>query len=394
MYSFLLVATPFIMLRAFLQDALGRFSAWAFPLWGMEIPLVPTIALLAVLALAAALRRRITARLIGAALLALVMITLAQQITDYYFGHKFYELQQNWHYIAYAVFAFMVHRDLAPRGMAPGRIMLATFVAALVFSAFDETVQWFLSSRIFDIGDIAKDVWGATIGITLINFGVTGVLAGREAWQGLRPPRFRDYPEHPASLYTLLIAFGLVLVCVSSLLTDAANLLPAILISAGGFLLFFIGFHLSRYRRVRHALGAAALLLLVVQGFFFIRYRHEQVMHNSQGLIVYKGIPVPYFDVMIFPSGFFRPVDKKHMFNNRDLQFLLRREADIILVGSGTRGRGGKGFPEQAISQFIYNANLRRGTQVIILRTPEACREFERLKREGKKVLFVLHSTC
>lgn len=394
MYSFLLVATPFILLRAFLQDALGRFSASRVPLGGLEIPLVPSVILLLALTLIVVLRRLITVRFLSGVLLALVMITLAQQITDFYFDHNFYDLQQNWHYIAYAIFAFMVRRDLVPRGLAPARIMLITFCAAMLFSTFDEGFQWFLSSRIFDAGDIAKDIWGAMIGITLINVGVTGELACREAWRELRQPALKAYLHRPASLYTLLFAFGLILICVSALLTNTEYLLQVILISGGCFLFFFVLFHLSQYRPVKFALWGAALLLLVVQGFFFVRHRGDQVVHNSHGLIVYKGIPIPFFDVMIYPNGLFRPVDKKHMFNSRDRTFLLRREVDIILIGSGTKGRGGKGFPEKAVSQFIYNANLQRGTQVIILRTAEACQEFVRLKREGKNVLFILHSTC
>jgi hypothetical protein len=31
---------------------------------------------------------------------------------------------------------------------------------------------------------------------------------------------------------------------------------------------------------------------------------------------------------------------------------------------------------------------------VIILPTPQACREFNRLKQEQKSVLFVIHNTC
>jgi len=105
-------------------------------------------------------------------------------------------------------------------------------------------------------------------------------------------------------------------------------------------------------------------------------------------------VPVPFFDIMIFSDGSFRPVDKKHYFNARDQRFFLRQEADIILIGSGAEGKGGQGFPEKDPVQFIFNNYRGRPTQVIILRTPDACREFNRMKREGKHVLFVLHNTC
>ena len=65
-----------------------------------------------------------------------------------------------------------------------------------------------------------------------------------------------------------------------------------------------------------------------------------------------------------------------------------------IVIGSGADGLGGRGFIKESAHQFIYNPHTQRGTQVIILKTPEACQVFNRLKRERKNVLFVLHNTC
>jgi hypothetical protein len=109
---------------------------------------------------------------------------------------------------------------------------------------------------------------------------------------------------------------------------------------------------------------------------------------------VYKGIPIVFYDVMIFPNGTFRLVDKKHYFNSRDQTFFMEHKPDIIIIGSGAEGLGGRGFVKQSPHQFMYNPHIQRGTQVIILKTPEACEVFNRLKRERKNVLFVLHNTC
>ena len=106
------------------------------------------------------------------------------------------------------------------------------------------------------------------------------------------------------------------------------------------------------------------------------------------------GVPVVFFDVLVFPDGSFRPVDKKHYFNTRDHTFFLKRKPDILLIGSGYEGRGGKGFFDTTPNQFIYNPYIRQGTQLIILPTPDACELFNRMKRAQKNVLFVIHSTC
>jgi len=87
-------------------------------------------------------------------------------------------------------------------------------------------------------------------------------------------------------------------------------------------------------------------------------------------------------------------VDKKHFFNGQDQQFFLSQKPDILLIGSGHHGKGGKGFKIEEGSTFSYNEHILKGTQIIILKTPDACKVFNRLKKEGKKVLFVIHSTC
>ena len=134
MYSMLLVATPFILLQHFLQQAIGEMSAARMSLGDLTVPIVPSVAVLAVAVLAITFRRQLTGLRIVAGIAVLLLVALAQQIADYYFAHSFYELQQNWHYIAYTLFALMVYRDLAPRGTAMPRIMQVTLLLALLFS--------------------------------------------------------------------------------------------------------------------------------------------------------------------------------------------------------------------------------------------------------------------
>jgi hypothetical protein len=394
LYSLLLIATPFILLQNFLVETIGAISSSSFELFGRRIPIVPTAALVLAIVLLIRYRSLLTRVRIAAAVIAVLLIALAQQITDYYFGHNFYDLQQNWHYIAYGIFAFMMYRDLAPRGVALARIMLITYCAALLFSAFDEAFQMKMSSRVFDLSDTAKDVWGTLIGMMVVYLCGEHSGALLEGRRRLRHRRLRDYLDRPFSLLLLMAVFGFLFICFSSLLSDFEYWKHVVLFTIASFLVFFVLFHVSQFRWAKYSLLTVLVLAVVAQSYFFLKYRSDHIIYNRWGLTVYKGIAIPFFDVLIFPDGTFRPVDKKHYFNTRDQAFFLRHEPDILLIGSGADGLGGNGFSEKTPCHFVYNGFTRRPTQIIILRTPEACRAFNRLKREGKNVLFVLHNTC
>jgi VanZ family protein len=394
LYSLLLIATPFVLLQNFLVEAISAASGSTFPLAGVRLPIVPVAALVVALALLVYLRPYLTPMRLIAAAVAVLWLALAQQITDYYFDHNFYDLQQNWHYIAYGIFAFMLYRDLAPRGMSLARIMLVTYLCALSFSTFDEIFQMYMSSRVFDVSDIAKDVWGTLAGVILIYLGSRPASALRADWRHLRHRRVGEYLRHPLSLLLLLMVFTLLLLCCSSLLSDAEHWPLVAAFTLVGFAAFSTSFHLSRYRWIKYGIYLFLVAGLATQSYFFLKYRSQNIVHNQYALTIYKGIPIVFFDVMIFPDGSFRLVDKKHYFNSRDQRFFLKHKPDILLIGSGSEGRGGNGFFLKAPNQFVFNPFTRRGTQVIILKTPEACEVFNRLKREGKNVLFILHNTC
>ena len=394
MYSMLLVLTPFLLLRNFLQPAIARFSRAGFEFAGTQIPIVPVLALVLLISSLIYFRACLTRIRVLAGVIVLFMDALAQQISDYYFGHKFYDLQQNWHYLAYLTFSIMVYRDLAPRGARMTKIMLVSFLLAVSFSAFDETVQLGLSGRAFEMGDIAKDAWGAVMGIVLVYLGGSQPDSLRTHWRQLRHETVRGYLGNPASTMILLIALGFLFIGLASLLTELEHCTLIILLTVGGFVVFFVLFHLSQRKWVKYSLVAVLLVGLGAQSYFFVKHRAEYIVYQGPGLTVYKGIPIFFFDVMIFPDGTFRPVPKKHWFSLRDRKFFLKQETDIILIGSGTHGRGGRGFPEEAVSQFIFNPFTNDGTQVIILPNSEACPLFNRLKREKKDVLLVLHNTC
>ncbi len=394
MYGLLLVATPFILLQNYLVEQISLISMTSLELAGHTTPVLPIAAVLIAAGLLAWSHRKLTGIRLLAILVVAAMWALAQQITDYYFDHNFYDLQQNWHYLAYGLFALFVYRDLGYRGTGMARTMLTVYLTALGLSTFDEFFQMHMSSRVFDISDIAKDLWGVLAGIVLVYLWVTDPSDLRRQWGRIRHRNVRSYFSHPPSLLLIMFALAFSFLCYGSLLTDFDYVLAAAGLTLATTSILFAMLHWSRHEAVMSTIVVLTACAIVVQAYFLVKYRSAGVTHFEHGLTIYRGVPIPYLDFMVFPDGGFRLVDKKHYFNRRDQEFLKKQGADIILIGAGSQGLGGNGFPTREPVQFIYDQHRQRGTQVIILNSDEACVEFNRLKNEGKNVLFVLHNTC
>lgn len=394
LYSLLLVATPFILLQNFLVEQISALSSAAIAIDSFSIPVMPLLVVMPALGIVLVFRRQITrVRLLGIGIVAF-MLLISNQVTDFYFDHNFYDLQQNWHYFAYGIFAWMLYRDLMPRKVPAAKVMLITFLAALGLSTFDEIFQMQLSSRVFDLCDIGKDLWGALMGIVLIYFFTTDskTLAGE--WKQIRQRHLRDYFRRRAGLLLLMFVFALLLLSVSSLLTEREYSGYVAGFTLGGFAIFLLLLHLSRLRLVKFALAATLVGGLLAQTYLFATHDTTARVQLGKNLTVYKGIPIPFFDLLIYPGGGFRLVDKKRFFNLRDQNFLLNQNPDIILLATGKSGVGGLGFPTTEPVQFIYNENTQRGVQVIRLENQRADEVFNRLKSEGKQVLLVVHHEC
>ncbi len=392
LYGALLVATPFIMLQNFLQEAIGSISEIIFHVGSIKVVVLPCTMGLFLLIVFLLTFRNLNFFRVGVLIFILLMIALAQQLTDFYFHHNFYDLQQNWHYYAYSIFAWLMYLYLVKREMPVSRMMLWTFFIALFLSSFDEFFQLHMSNRVFDISDIAKDAWGVLIGMAFVYF----VLGDGRALlrQGrLRHRRLSGYLGNPIATFVLVLLLGLLLLIISSLLTEVEYGWVSTGITIAVFLFCWLLIHLSQFRWIGPVVYILVIGSLLTEITLF--YTSEpRVTHNSYGLTIYRGVPIPFFDIMIFPDGGFRLVDKKHMFNVRDRQTLLLQEADIIVIGSGTRGKGGLGFPRNHAHQFLWNPFAQQGVQLLILPNQNAVQVFNQLKKDGKNVLFVLHNTC
>lgn len=391
MYALLLIFTPFLMLQNFLQTAIGRFSILSYNFLGRDIPYLFSVILLLFIILLILIRRQITFYRAASFLVVLLLLAIGQSSTDYYFKHKFYELQHNWHYFAYGGFAFLAYRYFYFRKFPTEKIILYTFLSAIFLSSFDEIAQVFISDRIFDICDIGKDTWGTVVGIIFVQF-VLRQGKDMRGWK-IRHRHLKDYYRHPFSLLFLEIWYAYFFLSVSSLLTEMQYWFIGITIPMFIFLIFFILFHLSGKAVFRIIIPALLILILLVQAYFYATYKNDNIIYNTYGLTVYKGIPIPFFDILIFENGTFRLVDKKYEFNGRDILTLYSKSSDILLIGSGRDGLGGIGFPEDFEVQFVFHNYTKTGMQLIILKTPEACQTFNRLKQEGYNVVFLIHNT-
>lgn len=392
LYTFLLIITPFLMLQNYLQSFVGQLSAATFLWGGIDIPYVIVVALLISLVLIISYRKKLTKYNIFILFLGLILLIIGQKSSDYYFNHKFYELQHNWHYIAYILFALIKYRNLKYRNFPTSKIMINIFISAALISTFDEIIQVFISSRIFDICDIAKDVWGAFIGIFFILFMLEKKgIKFKEI--RLRERKLGNYLKNHFTLIFQLFLISYIWLSVSSLLTDEIFVFPAVVISLMIYLLVFIIFHLTQFQRARVFFLILLLIIISVQSFFLIKYSSRDIIYNSPGITCYKGIPIIYFDIMIHPNGCFRLVDKKRSFIYRDLLKLKSLNPDIILIGTGSQDQGGYGFPAGKHPQFIHDSLQDRYLQVIIEPNSKAVTTFNRLKNENKLVLFVIHNT-
>ena len=393
LFVLLLVMTPFLLLQNYLQAFIGKLSLYEFEIGEIAIPYTVFFALLFLCTIIVLNRRYLTLFRLLSTLIAFLLLIIGQKISDFYFNHSFYELQHNWHYFAYGIFSFIAYRHYKSKKKTDAQTIIFTFLTAIAISTFDEFIQIHISSRIFDIGDIGKDSWGAVIGMFFIFFVAKHGEIVQHSWK-IREKKIVDYFKNPFSMLILEAIFTIILLFISSQLTNIEYLIHSIIITIALFLVFFFIWHLSQRKLFKKIIFGILIIGVIVQGVLFLKYNKKDIIYNSYGITVYKGIPLLFFDVMIKENGFFRFVDKKHDFNTRDLKTIYHYSTDILLIGSGNKGLGGNGFPEKQMTQFVFNTVKMRPLQVIILKTPDACKKYNQLKKEGYNVLFIIHNTC
>lgn len=79
---------------------------------------------------------------------------------------------------------------------------------------------------------------------------------------------------------------------------------------------------------------------------------------------------------------------KGHSLTREMVEVVLETDAEVLIIGNGADGA--LSVPQKVIDHLLDHG-LRK---VIVLRTPEACAEYNRRCREGEKVALLAHGTC
>ena len=389
LYSLLLIATPFLLLQNYLQSFIGQLSDFSFSFFDTNIPYIPFLVVLFCIGLAIFLRKQFTFIRVAGWIIILVMFLIGQQLTDFYFHHRFYDLQYNWHYLAYAIFSYLNYRYLKGKQVHRENILINTFLMALTISTFDEMIQIPLSNRVFDIGDVSKDVWGTMAGLTFVFWIIENGSMFQKSFQ-LRHKKIKDYFSDPVSISVYLMIFAFLFLAFTAVLSDTRYLFQAIVFPVLLFLFLFFLIHFSQFNQGKRVVGL--VIFFILSGFIILQvnYHNRGVVPLKKHLLLYKGFPVFYLDLLVYPNGTFRPVDKKELFNQRDKRTILQLSDDILLIASGSKGDGGKGFIGDEKSNFIYNKYKNKGLQVIILKNRAAFNLYNELEKERKKVTLIV----
>jgi len=389
LYTILLIITPFLMLQNYLQEAIGAASRATIDLGGVHIPYLIIIASIGLVLFFYFSRKTMTKKRLLILGIIIVFFAAGQMTADYYFGHRFYDLQQNWHYFAYGIFSVIAFMRFSIKPAPVNTILIKIFLMALAISVFDEAIQVYISNRVFDLSDCGKDLWGSLAGSIFVFFYM-------EDAKGFTNYRFRnnklkEYYTNPFSLLCLEIIFAYIFLFIASQITDEKYKFSVIIMTLIIFIIAFL-LILAGINRVVRWIIRSSLLLIIIMVVIASRFGNSGAKYISPGYLKYNGIPLVYFDFMIFPDGSFRTVDKKESFTLRDKNKISNLDPDILIIGKGSKGQGGKGWHDNKTTEMYYNTFNHKIYQIIKLPNAQACITFNRLKKLNKKVLFIIHN--
>jgi len=94
-------------------------------------------------------------------------------------------------------------------------------------------------------------------------------------------------------------------------------------------------------------------------------------------------------DVIIYPDKVDASWWRKegHALYLADIKEIIDQNPEVLIVGTGAYG-------VLKVSDEVYELAAEKGIELIVRKTEEACKEFNRLSQSGKKVVAALHLTC
>lgn len=141
----------------------------------------------------------------------------------------------------------------------------------------------------------------------------------------------------------------------------------------------------------RKKILAGCLAVVIVLGAVWVAFSPPgRFGYHRFGLIVYSGIPFPGVDVVVHANGLpgIRG-SKAHWVSAEEFDQLIGSRADawpdMVIIGTGYEGR----------VQVDMGILIRGASPVVeVLPTPQAIERYNELRKAGKKVAAIIHSTC
>jgi len=292
--------------------------------------------------------------------------------------------------MGYGIFAWISWLYHDQKGHSKARYLWSTLLMGQIISVFDETAQIFISGRVFDICDIGKDLWGVMVGMMVIIAAVSNKSSDYKF--RLIHKKITDNFRNPYSILFIILIYGFLFLSISSILTETRYLVNVFMWTWSIFLLIMLIIYFLQYKIPRVIILISLAGLIIFVGITVKSNSQNIIIHKKPGLLEFRGITVPYFDLMIKTDGAVQVVDKKVYFNKKDkINRIYGLTDDILIIGSGSRGQGGKGFYDNN-SHFVYNPITKKPLQILVYPNQQACRIYNKLHAEGKKVLFIIYN--
>jgi hypothetical protein len=119
-----------------------------------------------------------------------------------------------------------------------------------------------------------------------------------------------------------------------------------------------------------------------IERFEWGRYQINGQAHSEDGEGVGKDVCILDGKVMAWAAR------EGHKLKPGMIRMVLDHDVDILVIGVGVNGR--IKVPEKTIEK----AHKDGITEVIVEKTPDACRIYNDLVKSGKRVAFLAHGTC
>lgn len=229
------------------------------------------------------------------------------------------------------------------------------------------------------------------IGLFFIYFVLENGSIFKSKWK-ISQKNIKSYLQSSPSLMVILFIISYIFLLVSAVLTDTDYLVQAVFITIVISLIILLLIHLIQFRKAKIFVISIMVIIVLGLGISVISNYDKNITYSKNNILIYKGIPIIYFDVMIYPDGFFRLVDKKTTFNTRDQQTIWDKSENIIVIASGQDGEGAQGFNSSTEVHFEFDKNKMRGIQIIPQKNSIAASTFNRLRSEGKRPFLIYHN--